>query len=362
MKYGFSALILLPVLIQFSPEGGHPYLAVAFAPVVFRHRGSTTTITDATCLFVAREIHPTSNQLDDEIHDLYAELKDVGLGLCHGILQASGVRYLSDLSQLTSANIDDMGMDSFDRRAIVQVIDKISKNKDSDPFKLTTLSPFLSPFDETFSDETKTFQHDFEIKAISEEHHIYKGRLFTKEQCQQLNLMAESHAYKSIGKFGEGWTSQLYTLTDQHMQCKDIPKFMESTQSIVTQLLEHELPLLFAGILPSQCTFSLESIEEPHLVRYSGKASGTKLHQDSPKITSVTINALLSATSEFRGGGTYIQMSDETIYLEQGEMLIHLGDLEHAGVDITSGVRRLMVAFLKCTWEEENGGEGSVPC
>jgi hypothetical protein len=42
------------------------------------------------------------------------------------------------------------------------------------------------------------------------------------------------------------------------------------------------------------------------------------------------------------------------IHLQQGEILIHKGDLEHSGVDITSGVRRLMIAFLACEWQEDD--------
>jgi hypothetical protein len=66
---------------------------------------------------------------------------------------------------------------------------------------------------------------------------------------------------------------------------------------------------------------------------------------------SITINVLLSDNDDFGGGGTYITAIDRTIKLNQGEMLIHLGDLEHAGADISFGVRRLLVAFLACEWE-----------
>lgn len=65
------------------------------------------------------------------------------------------------------------------------------------------------------------------------------------------------------------------------------------------------------------------------------------------------MNALLSPENDFNGGGTYITAIDRTIQLKQGEMLIHLGDLEHAGAEITSGVRRLLVGFLACEWEDE---------
>lgn len=62
---------------------------------------------------------------------------------------------------------------------------------------------------------------------------------------------------------------------------------------------------------------------------------------------------MLSAEDEYNGGGTHITNLDKTIRLQQGEMLIHLGDLEHAGVEIRSGVRRIFIAFLACQWKDE---------
>ena len=62
---------------------------------------------------------------------------------------------------------------------------------------------------------------------------------------------------------------------------------------------------------------------------------------------------MLSAENEYTGGGTHITNLDKTIRLQQGEMLIHLGDLEHAGVEIRTGVRRIFIAFLACQWKDE---------
>ena len=62
---------------------------------------------------------------------------------------------------------------------------------------------------------------------------------------------------------------------------------------------------------------------------------------------------MLSAQDEYTGGGTHITVLDETIRLQQGEMLIHLGDLEHSGKDIKGGVRRLFIAFLACEWKND---------
>jgi hypothetical protein len=90
-----------------------------------------------------------------------------------------------------------------------------------------------------------------------------------------------------------------------------------------------------------------------HRVKYNGKAKGTASHTDNSGYKYITVNAVLSAQDEYTGGGTHITVLDETIRLQQGEMLIHLGDLEHSGKDIKGGVRRLFIAFLACEWKND---------
>ena len=289
-----------------------------------------------------------------------ADLKGVGLSLCHGILHASGCRRLSDLRMLTPDQITTMGADEFDRPAILRAItnlDEIPASRDNGA-SLSTSSNLSTQVDGAFDKKIRTrFEEappsqDFCLEVICAKNNVFKGKLFTPEQCDQLNRMSEYHAYKGIGTIGAGWTNEIYTLTAQHMACKSVPGFISTTDDIFRQLLK-ELYSLYPGqIRKGSITFETDG--EPHLVKYNGKAKGTILHTDNdPDVAfkSITINALLSADTDFNGGGTYISAIDQTVLLEQGEMLIHLGDLEHAGAEITSGVRRLLVAFLACEWE-----------
>jgi hypothetical protein len=123
-----------------------------------------------------------------------------------------------------------------------------------------------------------------------------------------------------------------------------------STKVLMRQLIQ-ELYTLYPGIVEGTIVF--ENDGEPHLVKYNGKAKGTVAHTDNSEFKYITVNAVLSAEDEYTGGGTYITKLGETIRLQQGEMLIHLGDLEHAGADIGSGVRRIFIAFLACRWKNE---------
>ena len=60
----------------------------------------------------------------------------------------------------------------------------------------------------------------------------------------------------------------------------------------------------------------------------------------------ITLNCMLSKSDEYEGGGTYIRALRKTVRLEQGQVLVHPGELYHKGCDITSGVRALIVCFM----------------
>lgn len=176
--------------------------------------------------------------------DLQTELNSEGLGLCHGILHASGVRHLSDMKSLTNLQITNMGVDSCDRRNLIRVIDGLDDSPNTQRMLSTVVD---GAFDRTIPKRfEKTPEQDFCIQIVCEENDIFRGRLFTEEQCMQINRMAEYHAYRGIGTIGAGWTNELYTLTAQHMQCKDIPGLISTTDRVFRQL-QQKLYSLFPG-------------------------------------------------------------------------------------------------------------------
>jgi len=288
------------------------------------------------------------------------ELGKAGLSLCHGMLHASGCRRMADLRKLTPIQITAMGVDSSDGPLLHRVMEEqknIMHAQDNDDNYESSAVDLSTCVDGAFINTRRLSRfevakpHDFNWEVICSKNDIFKGRLFTPEQCAQLNRMSEYHAYKGIED--SSWTDQIYTLTAQHMACRSVPGFISTTEDIFRQLLR-ELYNLFSGRVKGGSIY-METPGEPHLVHYKGKAKGTVLHTDNDDeyaSKSITVNAVLSDNDDFGGGGTYISAIDKTIKLEQGEMIIHLGNLEHAGTDITFGVRRLLVAFLACEWED----------
>ena len=280
-----------------------------------------------------------------------SELDGLDLGGCHGMLHASGIRQLSDIKALTSSMMVDMRTSDKDRTNLELVADSLRGCDIAVPQLSSALHGAFSRRSLAFSPGSGIHvpKHDFCMEVVSEEHDVFKGRLFTEEQCLQINRMAEYHAYST--QHDDGWTNKVYTLTAQHLLCKDVPGLSSMIKDVFQQLFRDLYLLLQGRICPG--TICFENSGEPHLVKYSGLAKGTELHKDNSEYVYITVNCMLSDTQDFEGGGTYIRALDRTIQLNQGEMLIHLGDLEHAGEEINSGVRRLLIAFLACEWEDE---------
>eukprot|EP00956_Cyclotella_meneghiniana_P006193 scaffold8100_cov66-Cyclotella_meneghiniana.AAC.2 len=292
---------------------------------------------------------------EEDVHDLQAELNAEGLSLCHGILHSSGVREMTDLIHLTDVQMVSLGIDSFDTRNINRIKESMAKNHRNVDGEIAIVRELNTVRDGAFDRKALSRfeveeKHNFDMKTICSDNEVYSGKLFSVKQCEHLNRMSEHYAYSQIGTINSGWTDQIYTLTAQHMACKDVPGMIPRTRLLMRQLFQ-ELYVLFPEIVPGSICF--ENDGEPHLVKYNGKAKGTIAHTDNSEFKFITVNAMLSADNEYTGGGTHITNLDKTIRLQQGEMLIHLGDLEHAGAEIRSGVRRIFIAFLACEWKDK---------
>jgi hypothetical protein len=129
------------------------------------------------------------NEIDILMHDLQAELDTEQLTLCHGLLQASGVRELKDIINLTEEQMMDMGIDTFDMRNILRVKDKLLNTNDGSATSCRELSTQrYGAFDRKVLSRFEVEEtHDFDMQVICSENEVYKGQLFSIEQCEQLN-------------------------------------------------------------------------------------------------------------------------------------------------------------------------------
>jgi hypothetical protein len=160
----------------------------------------------------------------------------------------------------------------------------------------------------------------------------------------------------------------LYTYTKMDLPCCEIAKVQDISQQLIDNI-NGLLSLLFAAAggqhehdtnnndnnngLPLPIVLRPRSWKEPHFLRYehrdnddeNGHAAnnglppphvGVESHYDG---SDFTWSLMLSRPDEYDGGGTYIRTLRTTLRLDQGQVLLHPGDLYHTGLDITSGVR-----------------------
>jgi hypothetical protein len=179
----------------------------------FLHVGTISTTSTASYDDTCSALEARATEADQ----FYGDLVEAGLSLCHGALHASGCRRLSDLTKLTPNQITTLGPDAFDLQCLHRVIaDQKGQGEEhvaaANDVVLSTLvhGAFVNTKNLDRFSVAKT--HDFEFQVISSEHDIFKGRLFTLEQCAQLNRMSEYHAYKGkiVGsRVGAGWTNEI---------------------------------------------------------------------------------------------------------------------------------------------------------
>jgi hypothetical protein len=159
------------------------------------------------------------------------------------------------------------------------------------------------------------------------------NKLFSKNVCEWLIFESEQYA-----KNNGGWTTRRH----ESYPTTDIP--VEKIKSIFNFVL-FSFSDIFNKIKKSYCFTEevLFNIKDLFIVKYDEQMQNKlDLHHDG---SFLSINILLSDTKDFEGGGTYFN-DGLTVFLEQGDVLVHSGKVKHSGLPITKGTRYIMVAFV----------------
>lgn len=157
--------------------------------------------------------------------------------------------------------------------------------------------------------------------------------LSATETCEGIIYAAEVHAAAN-----GGWTRSRhvnYPATD--LEVRKIP----ALEHIFDSVREAVFPFVerVHGLGRKNWRFN-----DLFIVKYEhGRQSSLPNHQDT---STFSFTVLLNRKTDFAGGGTYYDAFDRVIQPEQGEILIHLGSMEHEGRPITQGVRYLLIGFL----------------
>ncbi|KAJ2599453.1 hypothetical protein H4R99_003711 [Coemansia sp. RSA 1722] len=171
-----------------------------------------------------------------------------------------------------------------------------------------------------------------EFQTLRDQKPINLGQVFTITECQEILESTNSHAES------QGWTIQRHGA----FPTRDIPVKNLSASAMVHEKLTKALfPKLelHTGIDAGYWTF-----RDLFVVGYhEDHQRALKLHTDGC-LASLTL--LLNDPSEFTGGGTFFSKFNLHINQVPGDAWVHDAKLSHSGVEILSGKRIIMVAFM----------------
>lgn len=160
-------------------------------------------------------------------------------------------------------------------------------------------------------------------------------KVWSHDECIfVLNALKDAVAARELG-----WTTDrhtAYATTD--FPCEEVPAVDAWVRE---SLFDRVFPKLAArhGWSTSEVYF-----RDLFFVKYADDGqAGLALHRDG---STVSFNVLLNKSTDFEGGGTYIEVDDRVYQIEQGDCFIHSGKLRHGGQPITKGERYILVAFL----------------
>lgn len=159
------------------------------------------------------------------------------------------------------------------------------------------------------------------------------NKIFSKNVCEWIIFESEECA-----KNNGGWTTRRHDI----YPTMDLP--VDKIKNIFNFVL-FSFTDIFNKIKKSYCFTDDVSfnIKDLFVVKYDEQMQNSlELHSDN---SFLSINILLSDPKDFEGGGTYFN-DGLTVFLEQGDLLVHSGKVKHAGLPVTKGIRYIMVAFV----------------
>jgi hypothetical protein len=159
------------------------------------------------------------------------------------------------------------------------------------------------------------------------------NKIFSKNVCEWIIFESENYA-----KNNGGWTTRRH----ENYPTTDIP--IEKISGVFNFVL-NSFNDIFNKIKKSYCFTEnvVFNIKDLFIVKYHEETQNKlDLHHDG---SFLSINLLLSDPADFEGGGTYFN-DGLTTFLDQGDLLVHSGKVEHSGLPITKGTRYIMVSFV----------------
>ncbi|KAL7469172.1 hypothetical protein ACHAXS_009423 [Conticribra weissflogii] len=184
------------------------------------------------------------------------------------------------------------------------------------------------------------------VTMIDAKRKIFVIDLLSPETCDEIRQMADDHVSRAHANGDSETWRTLYTYTKMDLPVVEV-KYM--TANYTDHILHNVKKIIgeIHGKKDEAMKLHPRSWKEPHLLLYQAldekpHHTGIEMHYDG---CDYTWQAMLTRMNEYEGGGTYFRCLRKTIKLQQGQVLVHPGELYHKGLDITCGVRCLLVCF-----------------
>jgi hypothetical protein len=168
------------------------------------------------------------------------------------------------------------------------------------------------------------------------------NKALTKDICQWIIFESETYANNN-----SGWMSsrhELYATTDLPLEnINNVYKF------VIKSFFNNTIRRKF---IDSYCMNenSVFDVIDAFIVKYeTGLQVSLDMHKD---VSSCSACLLLNENKEFEGGGTFYE-DNITVKLDMGDMVIHTKNHRHSGLQITKGLRYLLVFFIN-VYEKPN--------
>eukprot|EP00931_Biecheleriopsis_adriatica_P094832 TRINITY_DN68453_c0_g1_i1.p1 TRINITY_DN68453_c0_g1~~TRINITY_DN68453_c0_g1_i1.p1 ORF type:complete len:379 (+),score=90.50 TRINITY_DN68453_c0_g1_i1:36-1139(+) len=199
-------------------------------------------------------------------------------------------------------------------------------------------------------DLSSTALQELDVEECSGSSQLQTFPLLSPETCAAIIAAAEGHAARA-----GGW------LTDRHgnyattdLEVRAVPQllallepFLPAASAIALASLEEGAALASGGELEFHDLF---------VVRYDQNGQRSLgMHEDGSRVTLQV--ALNDPNVDFTGGGTFFQQLQCKVQPGVGEALVFRGDVRHAGLEIFSGRRYVLVGFSKHASSSEEEGE-----
>ncbi len=176
------------------------------------------------------------------------------------------------------------------------------------------------------------------IKKIND--YIYQFPLFTNFFCKKLIRTAEnSNKWYDVKNINSQYDERFGAI-------ENVPTYDIGLKDLgLDECFKYIIMTYISKIVYDIFSWTTTEVHRVFIVKYEiGNQEYLKPHHDS---SSYTLNILLN--DDFEGGGTYFIKENITINGEIGSATLHPGGITHyhEGLRITSGIRYVLIAFIK---------------